>query len=117
MTPFKLLCELTGLSTREAGDFLSVRHDTVKSWSSGRNPTPDGVLDQMRDLIDAIENAASGTLDLIEEKTPDTVEIYYCTSDNQARARGLPCVGAHNAMLARVVAECELPIILQPLEP
>ena len=45
-TAFALLCQVCGLSTREAAAFLGTRHDTVKSWSSGRNPTPAGIIEK-----------------------------------------------------------------------
>lgn len=39
-----------GLSQSEAATLHNVRLDTVKSWSSGRNPVPAGAWDDLRDL-------------------------------------------------------------------
>lgn len=113
-TPFKLLTQLAGLSLPEAGRFLDVRPDTVKSWASGRNPTPDGAIDQLRDLIDRIDIAAEQALQVIDETQPADIELGYCADDHEAQSLGFPCVGAHNAVLARVVCDAEVPVRLVP---
>lgn len=46
-TMFKLVCESCGLSVREAAKFLGAKLDTVKSWSSGRNPAPESVIEKL----------------------------------------------------------------------
>ena len=48
------------MSHSEAAQFLNVRVGTVQQWVSGRNIPPDGVLDEMLQLIEAIKLAASG---------------------------------------------------------
>lgn len=58
MTPFALLLDRCGLSHREAAAYLSVRLDTVRSWSLGRNRTPPGVIEELRLLYRRIELAA-----------------------------------------------------------
>jgi hypothetical protein len=50
MTFFASLIRRLGLSQSEATHYLGVRLDTVKSWSSGRNGVPDGVLSQLHAL-------------------------------------------------------------------
>lgn len=115
MTPFNLLLQLTGLSHREAGFYLNVREDTVSAWARGYRDSPRGVLEQMRDLVGEIESCASQALDVIEDSGAERVTLHYCVSDQQARERGLPSVGAHNSMLARVVAELDADIDLQPI--
>lgn len=63
MTTFAASLRLCGLSQGEAADFLGVRLDTVKSWSAGRNPVPEGVWTMLADLWrrieDAIDNAST----------------------------------------------------------
>lgn len=43
-----------GLSQAEAATLHGVRLDTVKSWSSGRNPVPQGAWADLRQLEAAI---------------------------------------------------------------
>lgn len=116
MTPFALLLQLCGLSHREGGDFLDVRPDTVKSWSAGRNRVPAGVIEQLRDLARALDRTAERAVETILAETPETadIEIGYPTDDYEARALGLPCVGAWSAMAARVIAAIDRPVRLVP---
>lgn len=104
MTPFALLCGVCGLSHREAANMLNVRIDTVKSWSAGRNRTPDGVLATLRDLAHRIDRAAAEALALIAEQQPPEVELGYAVDDAEAQSLGWPCVGAQAAALGRIVA-------------
>lgn len=104
MTPFALLCGVCGLSHREAATFLGVRPDTVKSWSAGRNRTPDGVLAALRDLAHRIDRAAGEALALIAEHRPPEVELGYAADDAEAQSLGWPCVGAQAAAFGRIVA-------------
>lgn len=117
MTLFKLFLQSTGLSTREAARFLNVSLDTVKSWSSGRNNCPDGVLDEMSELIDLQNQMAA---EIIEKKSGvDKIEIGYCTDDHEAQVLDLPTKSAHDAIIRRVVdcvdEEIREDIILAPL--
>ncbi|ADZ70120.1 hypothetical protein [Polymorphum gilvum] len=114
MTPFTLLLQLSGLSQREAADFLGASPSSVDKWARGARTAPDGVLDELRDLIDRQVEAAGQALDLIEEKKMDRVEIGFPAGDDEARALGWPCVGAWKGMAARVVAESGLPTDLVP---
>lgn len=104
MTPFSLLCGVCGLSHREAANLLKVRIDTVKSWSSGRNPTPDGALADLRALARRIDRAATEALALIAEQRPPEIELGYAVDDHEAQSLGWPCVGAQAAALGRIVA-------------
>ena len=119
MTPFALLSQACGLSHREAAEFLGVRLDTVKSWSSGRNRAPASVLDDLRHLWAEIDFASDRAAALIGEQAAglpigETIEIGYPADDHEARDLGLPCVGAWRAMCARVVARIRNPIKLLP---
>ena len=108
-TPFSLLLQISGLSHREAADFLAVRLDTVKSWSSGRNRCPDGAIKDMRGLIAGQRQAANEALAQIDElirqhDAPDAIELGEPVDDDDAQTIGWPCVGAWQGMAARVVA-------------
>jgi hypothetical protein len=118
-TTFSLLCDRCGLSHREAANFLDVRLDTVKSWSSGRNPAPLGVLSELRDLYVTIEAAALANAKQIEalldgDGAPDKIEIGLAGDDHEAQLLGWPCVGAHAAVLGLVAAKSPVPVAVVP---
>lgn len=102
-TLFALLIQVCGLSHREAAAFLDVRLDTVKSWSTGRNPTPARVVEELGNLAFAIEEAADKTLEYISE-APAEIELPMAADDKRARELGWPCLGAHRAMIALAAA-------------
>lgn len=107
-TPFSLLLSLSGLSHREAADYMHVRLDTVKSWASGRNQCPHGAIADMRRLIAQQERTAAETLAQIaqletDHGSPDAVELGEPIDDDDAQSIGWPCLGAWRGMAARVV--------------
>jgi hypothetical protein len=119
MTPFALLCALAGLSHREAGEFFSVRLDTVKSWASGRRSPPAAALVDLRALVARQFRAAAEVIAQVEAlaaqtAAPEAIELGYPADDFEARSLGWPCIGAWRAMAARVVAATAVPIILVP---
>lgn len=104
MTPFSLLLQGCGLSQREAATVLSVSIHTVKSWGSGRNPTPAGVLAELQALAQRQQTAAREAHDVWQRAgAPDSVEIGYCSDDSEAQSLGWPCVGAHGAVIRRMI--------------
>jgi transcriptional regulator with XRE-family HTH domain len=110
-TNFSRLLKLTGLSTAEAARYLGVSHDTVKSWSSGRNPTPDPVIDALRELWLTIEQKAAelmtGVTTQIELSEPET--------DREAQDElQLPSVSAFNTSVALVVAKSDIRVVVVP---
>jgi hypothetical protein len=114
-----LLRELTGLTSEEAARFLKVWLDTVKSWNSGRNATPDGVLRQMRDLWEYISAIAEGAVEQLESELSRHVvppsEIKYGLPASAAEAQavlGLPAVGAAERVAALVCVEFDLNVKL-----
>lgn len=117
MTSFTLLIDRCGLSLREAAEFLCVRPDTVKSWSSGRNPAPAAVLGELRALYAMIERAAGELIEQAEtlvKKHGDAAEIALeiAANDGEARKRGWPCVAAQRAAYGIAVARCAAPFTL-----
>lgn len=79
-----------------------MRLDTVKSWSSGRNPTPHAVIVELRALYSKIETAAGELLKAAQELTKmhgeaAEIAIEIASNDREARKRGWPCVGAQRA--------------------
>ncbi len=113
ITPFSLLIQVCGLSMREAAAWLEVRRDTVKSWSAGRNRTPDGVLENLVDLAARIDAAADKAVGEIaraaaggeaEGAELETVEMGLAADDYEARQLGWPCVGAQRMVIALALA-------------
>ena len=114
MTPFSILMNLAGLSQREAAAFLKVSPSSVDKMARGVRNAPDGVIDDLRDLIDKQETAADEALALIDEQDADEIELGYPTDDHEAQSLGWPCVGAWKAMAARVIAGCDCVVLLVP---
>jgi hypothetical protein len=110
-----LLFDRCGLSHREAAEFLKVRLDTVKSWSSGRNSAPAGAIDDLRRLYARIEKAAEEGLTSINHAPPGVeIELGLASDDYEAQQIGWPCVGAHAAVLGIVAARTNKPLIILP---
>jgi hypothetical protein len=115
VTLYALLLDRCGLSHREAAALSGVRLDTIKSWSSGRNRAPAGVLAELRTLYAQIERAAVEALGEIERHPEaEMIEIGLAADDHEAQALGWPCVGAQEAMLGLVVARCRRPVRIVP---
>lgn len=103
MTLFAEILRGCGLSQKEAADFLDARIDTVKSWGSGRNAVPAGVLNEMHALTEKQEAAATQAQQIwLDAGEPDEIEIGISSDDYEARSLGWPCVGAHGAVIRRL---------------
>lgn len=120
-TAFALIAERCGLSHREAADFLGVRVDTVKSWSTGRNPAPAGAIASLRGLYAQIEKAAGEAEKQIaafieQHGAPEGIELGLASDDHEARLPplGWPCVGANAAMLGIVAARATINVKIVP---
>jgi len=114
MTPFALLLQLAGLSQREAATFLNVSPSSVDKMARGIRSTPSGVVDELRSLIAAQARTAGEFLDMIEEQSPDEIELGYPADDYEAQSLGWPSVGAWATMAARVIAEADCTVVLVP---
>lgn len=82
-TPFSAALKICGLIHSDAADYFDVSIDTVKSWSAGRNPVPEGVWAELRDLWGDMQR-----------QTPP-YNIVEC--DDSA---GWPCIGTRLAVMA-----------------
>ena len=117
MTLFSSILKLSGLSIKEASNFLGVRVDTVKSWSTGRNNPKQGVFDQLHELLITQETAAGEVVKIWEDLgQPEKWELGYAADDYEAQSLGWPSARAQMAAFARVWEmlhdDCEL--ILSP---
>lgn len=64
-----------GLSQSEAAALHGVRIDTVKSWSSGRNPVPQGVWDDLRSVEAQIAERADMMLEAWDKAGSPPIEL------------------------------------------
>jgi hypothetical protein len=108
-TPFALLCERCGLTTTEAARYLEVDLETVRHWWSGEGTCPDQMIAQMRLLYRQISAIAEQAMQQFVNfnqtlGSPAEVEIGLVGDDAAAQRLGLPCVGAHRAVLGMVIA-------------
>ena len=106
-TLYNILLVTTGLSQREASVFHGVRPDTVKSWSAGRNPAPDGAIDELADLITKMASAVDAALDAAEaqEQTAEAIELGLASDDHEAQSLGWPTASVHRVVIGRIAAE------------
>ncbi len=108
-TPFSLLCDRCGLSADEAARFLEVEAGTVQHWSSGEMACPDSFVAQLRLLYRQISATAEQAMRHFvnfsqSQGSPAEVELGLAVDDAAAQHLGLPCVGAHRAVLGMVIA-------------
>ncbi|HVJ42293.1 MAG TPA: hypothetical protein VM639_12385 [Dongiaceae bacterium] len=109
LTVFALLCERCGLSTDEAARYLETDHATIADWSSGAQACSDNVIAQLRLLYRQISATAEQAMRHFVnfsqgQGSPAEVEISLAADDAAAQRLGLPCIGAHRAVLGMVVA-------------
>ena len=110
VTTFGLLCQVCGLSHREAADLFDVRLNTAQRWCTGRMRAPDGVLQELVELSLQIDEAADEAVGLMErvaeeaESMPQAIELSLVTTDSEARQLGWPCAGVVRAVCALTVA-------------
>lgn len=114
MTPFALLLRLSCMSQREAADFLGVSPSSIDKMSRGARPAPEGVIEQMRDLIELQVTTAEKHAAHILPLDIDQIELGYPADDHEAQDLGFPCVGAWAGMAAQIVAALDIPIVLVP---
>lgn len=103
MTLFASILAGLGLSQSEAADYLDVRVDTLKSWSSGRRSPPDGVLKNLHELSERQRHGAEETFKIWKRAgRPAEIEVGLASDDFEAQQLGWPSVGAHAAVIRRI---------------
>jgi transcriptional regulator with XRE-family HTH domain len=119
VTPFAALAGLAGLSQREAAEFSGASPSAIDKMARGKRSTPEGILEQLRELIRTQAHTAAEALGDIrrlagEHGAPEEIELGYPADDHEARSLGWPCVGAWRAMAARVIADTPVAVRLVP---
>ena len=116
MSLFAAALRLTGLSTREAGDYLTaklgrpVSHQTVMDLSSGRSRVHPDVWAALRDLWRRQSEAADQALDLIEELAAEHGPPEALDVSAFGRAGEWPSLRAAENVAALVALESGLPV-------
>lgn len=105
---FKLISQDCGLTMTEAASFLDVRPDTAKSWWMGRRTCPDSVVDEILTLAIrqdvAAQEAALVITEAVERQgAPEDIELGIAADDYEAQSIGWPCVGAHAAVIRKLI--------------
>ncbi|HVJ36009.1 MAG TPA: hypothetical protein VND94_23090 [Terriglobia bacterium] len=108
-TVFALLCERCGLSADEAARYLEADPAAVAAWSSGAQACSDNIVAQLRLLYRQISVMAEQAMRQFVtfsqgQGSPAEVEISLAPDDAAAQRLGLPCMGAHRAVLGMVIA-------------
>lgn len=71
-----------GLSLAGAASLHGVRLDTVKSWSSGRNPVPQGAWDELREYEAGIVDRSEAMIEAWEAQGQPAIEIDASEADD-----------------------------------
>lgn len=66
MSVFSAALGLCGLTNSEAAAFLDTSESTVKHWSAGRRPVPEGVWIALAQLYDQVVEVSEHALDSLE---------------------------------------------------
>jgi hypothetical protein len=114
MTPFRLMLQLTGLSLREAAQFLQISMSSAEKMSNGKLAARDTIIQELRGLYSRQFEASEEAVELIEKSMPDEVEIGYPADDHEAQSLGWPCIGAWAGMAAQVIGQIHRPVRLVP---
>ncbi|BCI68044.1 hypothetical protein [Acetobacter aceti] len=106
MTAFSCLTAACGLSNREAAEFLKVSLKSVEAWKSPDNKrnAGDGVINELKDLWKSLFNSALEAAQKIDQAEQKHIEVGLASDDYEAQQLGLPCVGAHKAMIGILIA-------------
>ena len=125
MTLFSSLLSASGLSLTEAAEYLDVSRKNVERWSNSKLEPPEGVIEDMIDLINEQEKSVDKFLSVFKEahreaqeksdkKINATIEIGYPTDDYEAQEMGWPCLSAFKVVIGRIAAECGTSVTIKP---
>lgn len=77
-TLFAACLSRLGLSQSQAADYLGPSINTIKSWSSGRNPVPKGIWDELRQYEAKIIDRSETIREIWEDAgEPETIAPQY----------------------------------------
>ena len=100
MTPFSALLAASGLSQREAAEFLAVGERQIRKWVAGESAAPPAVLREIAALIAMSSRAAEE----MRDNARQGAVVRYPADDEEAADLGFPSLGAWRAMAGRMLA-------------
>lgn len=104
MNGFAVLIRLCGLDVDSASHFLGVRRRAVVNWTKGNSEPRPEAIDALSKLHQQQQKYADDLLEAWDEAgRPASIVIEISASDEAARARGWPSVGAQ--LVAPVIAQ------------
>lgn len=104
MNSFAVLIRLCGLDVDTATHFLGLRRRTIANWNKGLGEVRPEVIDSLSKLHQQQQKYADDLLEAWDAAgRPLTMAIEICASDEAARTRGWPSVGAQ--LVAPMIAQ------------
>lgn len=111
---FSTLRAATGLSLFETAAYLNVSQKNVERWVDGVREPPEGVINEMSELVAMQTKAVERQLSFMKMHGVKQAEIGYPVDDEEAKSMGWPCVGAVKVVLGHIIAGSEALITLVP---
>lgn len=119
----KVMLHRCGLSQTEAANYVEVQDRTVRRWLDGSlSPGPDK-WQALVDLCARQDRAADEAVEQIKTTMrefgdrPDQIAIRVARTQEDADRLGWPCVGAHVAVVRRVMERAPKRIVIAPVYP
>jgi hypothetical protein len=103
---FSLLRRRCGLSVAETAGYLGVPEPLAQSWEEAPRGVPPRAIHRLRALYRTLEKSAEAQVAQVRAVAPFTavLELGLASDDVEAQQFGLPCVGAHEALLGLIAA-------------
>lgn len=111
---FSTLRAATGLSLFETAAYLNVSQKNVERWVDGVREPPEGVINEMSELVAMQTKAVERQLSFMKANSVKQAEIGYPVDDEEAKSMGWPCVSAVKVVLGRIIAGSDATITLVP---
>lgn len=80
----QMVREALGLTTQTLAGMLSVRHDTLRRWESGREPIPHRVREEIEEIEEATAAAVGELVDALTDARDPAVRVYRSDADLHA---------------------------------
>lgn len=121
-TPFFHALKICGLSNQEAAEYFKSDIGTVKKWSSGHRPVPNGVWAELATLYQHIASHVIEKAEVMEKlyesgKKLDDKIVFEINlhNDTKASEKGYPFASTHGAEIALTLLEID-PDILEDVK-
>lgn len=101
----RLMLHRCGLSRAEAAAYVAAEDRTVGRWLNGSFRMPPEKWQILVDLCERQDRAAQEALALSREKLsePGPISVEMARTQDEAERFGWPCVGAHIAVIRRMI--------------